>query len=69
MQMVRAGIPESRPILDQICPGRAPSDRMGAVANYLAQQIKVKIKIQFENFSQSGSSSFMYPYFLSSPLL
>ena len=44
MQLVRAGIPESRPILDQICPGKAPQDRMGAVATYLAQHIKVKIK-------------------------
>ena len=47
MQLVGAGIPECRQILDQICPGKAPRDRMGAVATYLAQQIKVEIKTQF----------------------
>ena len=62
MQLVRAGIPEIRPILDQICPGKAPPDRMGAVATYLAQQIKVKIT-QFENFSQGGFPYFMSPIF------
>ena len=49
MQLVKPVTNESWWILDQIFPGRAdflmqqaPSDRMEAVATYLAQQIKVK---------------------------
>ena len=44
MQLVRAGVPECRKIFDEICPGKAPRDPMGAVATYLADKIKVKIK-------------------------
>ena len=47
MQLVRAGAPETKQILDQICHGKAPRERMEAVATYLAQQIKVEIKTQF----------------------
>ena len=55
MQLVKPVTNQSWLILDQIFPGRAdffmqqaPSDRMEALATYLAQQIKVKIKSQFE---------------------
>ena len=51
MQLVKPVSNQSRRILDQIFPGRAdflmqqtPLDRMEAVASYLAQQIKVRIK-------------------------
>ena len=51
MQMIKLVTKESRWILDQIYPGgadflmqQAPQDRMEAVATYLAEQIKVKIK-------------------------
>ena len=50
MQLVKPVSYRSWLILDQIFPGRAdsfmqkaPSDRMEAVATYLAQQIKVEI--------------------------
>ena len=49
--LVKPATDQSWWILDQIFPGRAdslmqqaPSDRMEAVATYLAQQIKVRIK-------------------------
>ena len=55
MQLVRPGTNQSRWILNQIFPGgsdflmqQAPSDRMEAVATYLAQQIKVRIILLFE---------------------
>ena len=50
MHLVRAGAPGSREILDQICPGKTPRDSMGAVATYLADQIKVKIKSLLKSF-------------------
>ena len=43
MQLVRTGAPETQQIMDKICPGKAPQDRMGAVGSYLADQIKVNI--------------------------
>ena len=55
MQFVRPVNDQSRWILNQIFPGgadflmqKAPSDRVEAVATYLAEQIKVKIKALFE---------------------
>ena len=55
MQFVKPVNDQSRLILDQIFPGRADflmqkteHDRMGAVATYLAQQIKVKNKSLFQ---------------------
>ena len=55
MRFVKPFNDRSRWILNQILPGRAdflmqktPLDRMGAVASYLEQQIKVKIISQFE---------------------
>ena len=55
MQFVKPVNAQSQWILNKIFPGRpdfllqkTPLDRMEAVATYLAEQIKVKIKSLFE---------------------
>ena len=55
MQFVKPVNDQSWKVLNQIRPGQAdylmhqtPSDRMEAIATYLAEQIKVKIKSLFE---------------------
>ena len=61
MQLVKSATNETRWILNQMCPGRAdlmnksPSDRMGAVANYFAQQIKVwSLKLLTKSLFKTG---------------
>ena len=48
MQLVKYGEPSTQRILDLISPGTMPQDRMGAVSNFLVQQIKVQTKLLFE---------------------
>ena len=56
MKIVKRVNDQSQWILDQIFPDgadffmkQAPSDRMEAIASYLAEQIKVKIKSLFKH--------------------
>ena len=52
MQLVKYGEPATQQILNHISPGTMPRDPMGAVSNFLVQQIKVKILRLFESFKK-----------------
>ena len=71
MQLVKPVNDKSRWILEQIFPGRAdflmhqaPLDRMEAVATYLAEQIKVKIKSLFETGFRPDFKKYSFRFIL-----